>query len=124
MKTIALVTGGSSGIGRSVALQLAKQGIGVVLTYHRQPEAAEAVVADIAKLGGTGVALALDLRSVVGLDAFVAQVRAALATRFAGARAIDYLVNNAGMGGARRSPTSPRPRSTRCSPRTSRARSS
>lgn len=80
MKT-AIVTGGSSGIGRSVVRQLAARGIDVIYTYNRQqPEAS------------TGLALHLDLRDAASLDGFVARVRQRTDR-------VDYLVNNAGMGG-------------------------
>jgi NAD(P)-dependent dehydrogenase (short-subunit alcohol dehydrogenase family) len=84
---VALITGGSSGIGRSVVRQLAARQIGVIYTYNRQP--AEAAP-------GT-VALHLDLRELGTLDAFVDRVREAL--RGFGTDKIDYLVNNAGTGG-------------------------
>jgi NAD(P)-dependent dehydrogenase (short-subunit alcohol dehydrogenase family) len=98
MQKVALVTGGSSGIGRSVALQLARREVGVLFTYRRQPDAARAVVAEIEAGGGTAAALPLDLATVDGLDAFVTRVRDTLEAKW-GRRELDVLVNNAGMGG-------------------------
>ena len=94
---IALVTGGSSGIGRSLALELAARKIGVILTFNRQSAAADAVVRDIERAGGRAAALALDLRQVQGLAAFVERVRSTLSQW--GSEQLDYLVNNAGVGG-------------------------
>src|SRR5689334_6960603 len=80
MKT-AIVTGGSSGIGKSVVRQLLAREVNVIYTYNRQrPDT------------GGGTALHLDLRDLASLDAFVAQVRRHTDK-------VDYLVNNAGMGG-------------------------
>ena len=69
MQKIALVTGGSSGIGRSVALQLARRKVGVLLTFNRQADAARAVVAEIEASGGAAAALPLDLSTTAGLEA-------------------------------------------------------
>lgn len=93
---IALVTGGSRGLGRSTALALARKGADVILTYHSERAQADAVVAEIAGLGRKAAALQLDTGAIKSLDAFVAEFRGALA----GWRAqrFDFLVNNAGMG--------------------------
>ena len=93
---IALVTGGSRGLGRNTALALARKGVDVVLTYHARNEEANAVVAAITALGRKAIALQLDVSVASGFPAFAARLRAALGgwqtARF------DYLVNNAGTG--------------------------
>jgi NAD(P)-dependent dehydrogenase (short-subunit alcohol dehydrogenase family) len=94
---IALVSGGSRGLGRSAALHLAKQGADVVLTYHTNKAAAEAVVAEIAALGRKAAALPLDAGEVSSFDRFVASLRATLGEVW-GRETFDFLVNNAGMG--------------------------
>jgi NAD(P)-dependent dehydrogenase (short-subunit alcohol dehydrogenase family) len=90
---LALITGANRGIGRSTALQLARDGVDVVLTYRSHADEAAAVVAEIEALGRTARALQLDTGDVASFPAFVAE----LADTH-----IDYLVNNAGMsiGGA------------------------
>jgi len=94
---IALVTGGSRGIGRDIALSLAKRGIGVVLTYKERAKDAAGVVAEIEAAGGAALALALDVSQAAGLGAFFDRLRAALSRRWGSAK-IDYLVNNGGTG--------------------------
>ncbi|RDZ25962.1 SDR family NAD(P)-dependent oxidoreductase [Lysobacter silvisoli] len=94
---IALITGGSRGLGRSAALRLAEHGSDAILTYRSQRAEAEAVVADIQALGRRAVALPLDVGDSAGFPAFVEQVRQALATHWQRER-FDHLVNNAGMG--------------------------
>lgn len=95
--TLALVTGGSRGLGKDMALSLAKKGHNVILTYRSQQDEADAVVREIEALGQQAVALPLNLADLSGLDAFVGAVADALKTRL-NATGIDYLVNNAGMG--------------------------
>ncbi|MFD1874999.1 SDR family oxidoreductase [Hymenobacter bucti] len=94
---IALVTGGSRGLGKSMALNLAQKGIDVILTYHTQQAEATGVVAEIAALGRQAVALQLDASRVSTFGAFFEQVRAALRNTFAADR-FDFLINNAGTG--------------------------
>ncbi len=94
---IALITGGSRGLGRDMALSLAAQGTDIILTYHHQQAAAEAVVAEIESHGRRAVALRLDVGDAASFDGFFGEVRAALRATF-GAGQFDYLVNNAGMG--------------------------
>ena len=95
--SIALVTGGSRGLGRDMALKLAQSGHDVLLTYVSNPEAAEAVVAEIAGLGQRAHALRLDVAKAEDFPAFFETVRAALRSEFDAER-FDYLVNNAGIG--------------------------
>ncbi|HBQ81037.1 MAG TPA: short-chain dehydrogenase, partial [Erwinia persicina] len=68
---IALITGGSRGLGRNAALKLAEKGVDVILTYRSQKQAAESVVARIQALGGRAVALALDAGDSQGFSVFV-----------------------------------------------------
>lgn len=96
---IALVTGGNRGLGRDIAVSLARDGIDVVLTYNtNQAEAAQAVD-ELRALGARAEALRLDVSAVSGLDAFVEEVKATLRAGFDAER-IDFLVNNAGIGRA------------------------
>lgn len=92
---IALVTGGSRGLGKNMALSLARKGIDVILTYHSQQADAAAVVAEIEALGRRAVALQLDAANVASFPAFYGQVTAALKDTF-GTDKFDFLINNAG----------------------------
>jgi NAD(P)-dependent dehydrogenase (short-subunit alcohol dehydrogenase family) len=94
---IALITGGSRGLGRNAALKLAAQGVDVILTYHRNEAEAHAAVREIEALGRRAVALQLDVGATNGFPAFVKRVRDLLATTWRRER-LDYLVNNAGTG--------------------------
>jgi NAD(P)-dependent dehydrogenase (short-subunit alcohol dehydrogenase family) len=94
---IALVTGGSRGLGRATVLKLAEHGTDVILTYRSQRAEADAVVAQIEKVGRRAVALQLDVGDAGSFDAFAARVRDTLAKRWQRER-FDYLVNNAGVG--------------------------
>jgi len=94
---IALVTGGSRGLGKNMALNLAKKGINVLLTYHSQQAEAENVVAEITALGQQAVALQLDASDIKTFGGFFDQVQNALRDTFNTDR-FDFLVNNAGTG--------------------------
>jgi NAD(P)-dependent dehydrogenase (short-subunit alcohol dehydrogenase family) len=94
---IAVVTGGSSGIGRHSALRIAERGAGVILTYNGNSEGAQETVATIANRGGTAVALHLDVGESDTFDAFAHRVAAELTDRWQ-RTSFDYLVNNAGFG--------------------------
>lgn len=94
---IALITGGSRGLGRNAALHLARAGLGIVLTYNSNAEAAEAVLAEIAAAGGTAVALRLDTRDTTGFADFATRLAECLQTTW-GRRDFDALINNAGTG--------------------------
>ncbi|TFW13920.1 SDR family NAD(P)-dependent oxidoreductase [Duganella callida] len=91
---IAIITGGSRGLGRNTVLNLAKRGVHSIFTYHAHPAAAEEVTAEAAKLGARAIALQLDAGQISTFDGFIGQVREALASL--GADRFDYLVNNAG----------------------------
>ena len=94
---IALVTGGSRGLGKNMALSLAAKGIDVLLTYHRQQADAEAVVAEIQALGRRAAALPLDAGNSASFDGFFAQVKDALRDTFQ-AEQFHFLINIAGTG--------------------------
>lgn len=94
---IALVTGGSRGLGKDMAISLAKKGIHVVLTYKTNEADALQTVRDIEALGQKAVALPLDMSDFNALDGFMQQVLAVLPTVF-GTNTFDFLINNAGMG--------------------------
>ncbi|GIF42620.1 SDR family NAD(P)-dependent oxidoreductase [Actinoplanes xinjiangensis] len=92
---IAIVTGAGSGIGRSAAIQIARRGTGVVLTYQGNRSGALDTVAAIEKDGGTAVALPLDLGRSETFPAFRDAVAAALRDVWQ-RDTFDHLVNNAG----------------------------
>jgi NAD(P)-dependent dehydrogenase (short-subunit alcohol dehydrogenase family) len=94
---IALVTGGSRGLGKDMALRLAEKGFDVIITYHSRKDEAIRVVEEIESHGRKGHALQLDVSAAATFDSFVNNVRSVLRTRF-GAEVIDALVNNAGTG--------------------------
>ena len=94
---IALVTGGSRGLGRSMALALAAQGSDLILTYRSQEGEAREVVRRIEALGRRAVALQLDVADSASFEAFGARVKETLAATWKRDR-FDHLVNNAGVG--------------------------
>jgi len=94
---IALITGGSRGLGQNAALKLAAKGVDVILTYRSQQQEAEAVVARIQALGARAVALPLDVADSQSFSAFAAEVAQQLKTVWQ-RETFDYLLNNAGTG--------------------------
>lgn len=96
MKVI-LITGGSTGIGASTAIECAAKGMGVILTWHRHPEAADEVVRQIDAAGGKAVAMQLDVSRTQTFAAFRTQLAAVLED-FWQRRDFDVLINNAGFG--------------------------
>lgn len=94
---IALITGSSRGLGRSMALHLADHGTDVVVTYRSREEEALAVVAAIVAKGRKAVALRLDVTDSRSFGAFAETLRSELG-RVWGRDRIDFLVNNAGTG--------------------------
>lgn len=94
---IALITGGSRGLGRSAALHLARKGVDIVLTYRSGKAEADAVVHEIEATGRRAVALPLDTADVAGFADFAGRLEGEL-DRVWGRNTFDYLVNNAGIG--------------------------
>ena len=92
---IAIVTGGSRGLGRNTVLSLAQRGIDSIFTYHSNHAEADAVSAKVAETGRRAIALRLDTGDTTGFDAFVQEVRKVLGGL--GTERFDYLVNNAGV---------------------------
>jgi NAD(P)-dependent dehydrogenase (short-subunit alcohol dehydrogenase family) len=91
---IAIVTGGSRGLGRNTVVNLAKRGVDSIFTYVSHRADADAVVAAVADTGQRAIPLQLDTGDIGSLDAFVARLRHALTEL--GAQRFHYLVNNAG----------------------------
>ena len=94
---INLITGGSRGLGKSMALHLADKGQDSIITYHSKKTEAEALVKEIHAKGRKAVALQLDVSKSETFDSFVAEVKKALTTTWKADR-FDHLVNNAGTG--------------------------
>lgn len=94
---IALVTGGSRGLGKNMALQLAAKGFNVAITYNSRQDEAEKVVNEIKAAGQKAFALQLDVSNSSSFDAFTKAFRSNLQAEF-GADTFDALVNNAGSG--------------------------
>lgn len=92
---IALVTGGSRGLGRNMAIAIAKKGIDVVLTYNSNREAADEVVAEIESLGQKAFAFQLNTANIKEFDGFIADVTKKL-QEVNGSPNFDFLINNAG----------------------------
>jgi NAD(P)-dependent dehydrogenase (short-subunit alcohol dehydrogenase family) len=91
---IAIVTGGSRGLGRNTVLNLAQRGVHCIFTYHSNQTRADEVVKLATQSGAKAIALQLDTGKVSTFDSFVERARQAL-TKL-GAERFDFLVNNAG----------------------------
>jgi NAD(P)-dependent dehydrogenase (short-subunit alcohol dehydrogenase family) len=93
-KRTAIITGGSRGMGRNTAVNLAKRGVDVIFTYHSNQAEAESLIREVDAMGAKAAASHLDTGNLGAFDGFVAHVRKTLEgwdrSRF------DYLVNNAG----------------------------
>lgn len=94
---IALITGGSRGLGRNTALHLARQGVDVIITYHTRADEAHALVGEVEDMGRKAVALQLDTESTAGFAQFADEVKSALKKKW-GRETFDFLINNAGIG--------------------------
>lgn len=95
---IALVTGGSRGLGRDMALNLAKKGLDVIITYNSRVEDARQVVAQVEAAGRKAAALQLNTGAIKSFQSFADQLKTSLSQHF-GTDHFDFLVNNAGQGG-------------------------
>lgn len=94
---IALVTGGSRGLGKNMALSLADQGKDVIITYHTKEKEAEEVAQQIRETGRKAAVLYFDASDVNGLDKFIESLKDTLSKNW-NTDKFDYLVNNAGIG--------------------------
>ena len=96
-RKIALVTGGSRGLGKEMVLSLAQKGLDIILTYNSKKTEAEIVVQQVQALGGKAAALQLNVAETASFDVFFTAVQATLQQTF-GTTQFDFLVNNAGIG--------------------------
>jgi len=95
-RKVALVTGGSRGLGKDMCLQLAKKGFDVILTFNSSANEAAKVVDEIVAMGRKARAIQLEVSNSKGFDAFVQHVKSSLKNDFA-LESIFALVNNAGI---------------------------
>jgi NAD(P)-dependent dehydrogenase (short-subunit alcohol dehydrogenase family) len=94
---IALITGGSRGLGKSMALRLAERGVDSIITYRSGATEAKSVVTEIEGRGRRAVALVLDASDSASFGAFAEAVKSALGSTWR-RQNFDFLVNNAGVG--------------------------
>jgi NAD(P)-dependent dehydrogenase (short-subunit alcohol dehydrogenase family) len=90
----AIITGGSRGLGRNTAINLARRGVDVIFTYHSNTAEARSLVSEVEAIGKKAAAFQLDAGNISSFDRFVEEVRSTL--RSWGRERFDYLVNNAG----------------------------
>ncbi|PZF80300.1 SDR family NAD(P)-dependent oxidoreductase [Jiangella anatolica] len=95
--SVAVIIGGSAGIGQAAAVAAARRGFGVVVTYRQHPEGADETLRAVKELGGTAVALPLDVGDVASFGGFAERLRETVAATWQTDR-IQALVNNAGIG--------------------------
>jgi len=94
---IALITGGSRGLGKNMAIAIAKKGLDVLITYNSKKEEADAVVKEIEGLGQKAASLQLNVADSGTFNSFFEEVKAALKNTFKTDK-FDFLINNAGIG--------------------------
>jgi NAD(P)-dependent dehydrogenase (short-subunit alcohol dehydrogenase family) len=94
---IALVTGGSRGLGKSTVVNLARKGVDSIFTYISREDDANQVIAEVEESGGKAVALRLDVGNVSEFRDFSTRVKETLQSSWQ-LRSFDFLVNNAGIG--------------------------
>lgn len=97
LNKVALVTGGSRGLGKDMATQLAKKGFDVIITYQSRKSDAEKTIEEINTLGRKGYALQLDVSESGSFETFAKHL-SELLTSESKVSKIDALVNNAGSG--------------------------
>jgi NAD(P)-dependent dehydrogenase (short-subunit alcohol dehydrogenase family) len=95
---IALITGGSRGLGKDMALAMARKGTDVVITYNTSAEGAHETIKEIEQYGGKAAALQFDVGVIASIDSFLEQLGKILQEKW-GVATFDFLVNNAGHGG-------------------------
>ena len=93
---IALITGGSRGLGRNIAHHLAAKGTDILFTYHSRKDEADSLIEELKLMGRKAVALQLDTGVSTSFPAFVAEVKSALKANW-NRGDFDFLINNAGM---------------------------
>ena len=91
---IAIITGGSRGLGRNTAINLARRGVDIIFTYRSNKAEAESLINEIEAMGRKAAAFKLEAGDVRAFDGFVAEVRKTLQSW--GRERFDFLVNNAG----------------------------
>ncbi len=96
-KKIALVTGGSRGLGKDMALKLSQKGLDVIITYNNKKEEAESVVSEIRNSGQDAICLQLNVTDISSFDTFLTSLKTELSNKFQ-TNKIDFLINNAGIG--------------------------
>ncbi|MES2425534.1 MAG: SDR family oxidoreductase [Bacteroidota bacterium] len=96
-KKIALITGGSRGLGKDMALKLAEKGIDVILTYNNKADDANEVVKQIQQVGQKAATLQLNTGDIKSFAAFIEKLKGILNETF-GRDHLDFLINNAGFG--------------------------
>src|ERR1700730_4760069 len=90
----AIITGGSRGLGRNTAIQLARRGVDILFTYHSNASEAQSLVREAKAIGRKAAAFQLDAGNISSFDRFVDDVRNTLRTW--GRERFDYVVKNAG----------------------------
>lgn len=96
-KKVAIITGGSRGLGRNMALHLAEQGRDIILTYRSKETEAAEVVTEIQKKGGKAAAIQLDVSKTSTFASFASELKSTLKKKW-NREDFDFLINNAGMG--------------------------
>lgn len=94
---IALVTGGGRGLGKDMAISIAKKGIDVIITYNTNKNKAEEVVKEITQLKRKAIALKFDVSNIKSFDNFIMQFSKSLKENW-NTDKFDFLINNAGIG--------------------------
>ncbi|MES2828756.1 MAG: SDR family oxidoreductase [Bacteroidota bacterium] len=92
---IALVTGGSRGLGKNMVINLAKKGFDIIFTYNSKKEEAEAVVSEVSHTGRKAATLQFDAGNIKSFDDFFDEVKSILTSQF-DTDHFDFLINNAG----------------------------